>query len=67
LGLIEQNLGKASNDQLARVMQALEGTPAERHHDIFALLLTRQFSGGFFVDIGARDGQITSNNSHFKD
>jgi hypothetical protein len=58
--LIEQNLGKASNDQLARLMQALERTPAERHQDIFALLLTRQFSGGFFVDIGVRDGQIMS-------
>ena len=58
--LIEQNLGMASNDQLAKLMRALGETPAERYQDIFALLLTRRFSGGFFVDIGARDGWIAS-------
>jgi FkbM family methyltransferase len=59
--LIEQNLGKANDGLMARLMQALTTSPSERYQDIFALLLTRKFTDGFFVEFGACDGIAASN------
>ena len=60
-GLVEQNLGKASDDLMARLMRTLTKSPSERHQDMFALLFTRVFTSGYFVEFGACDGIAASN------
>jgi FkbM family methyltransferase len=59
--LVEQNLEKAGESVMARLMQALTTSPSERHQDIFAQLLTQKFTKGFFVEFGACDGVAASN------
>lgn len=54
-------LGHVDADDLKRLMSALLSSPSERHQDAFALLITRKFSGGFFVEFGACDGFASSN------
>lgn len=59
--LVEMNLGRTSPDVVARLMRGLVGSPSERQQDLFALLLTQKFEGGFFVEFGACNGVAASN------
>lgn len=59
--LLLENIIDTNIEVLHSIMMALKTSPAERHQDIFAILLTRKFSNGFFVEFGACDGIEASN------